>query len=148
MTSVTSADGESVREKQIMNEKLSPGILAELKERLGEQHKRLETEISTLRRAEGVGGKQTDDPSTEIKGDQGDASVEIEAWAIAHQQELNLRDQLGEVEHALSKFALGTYGRCEQCSQPIQLARLRAFPEARYDVVHQAEVEARVRGMQ
>lgn len=131
-----------------MNEELSTTVVAELQEQLGTHHLRLETEIDGLRRAEGVGGKQEDDPNTEVRGDQGEASVEIEAWAIAHQEEVNLREQLAEVEHALSKFALGTYGRCEQCGQPIPLARLRAFPEARYDVVHQAEVERRVRGPQ
>lgn len=99
-----------------------------------------------LRRAEDVGGKPADDPSAEIKGDQGDASVEIESWALARQEELNLRDQLSEVEHALGKFARGTYGHCEVCSQPIPLSRLSAFPEARYDVVHQTEVEQRRRG--
>ncbi len=129
-----------------MNEELSTTVLAELREQLLEHHQRLEIEIGTLRRAEGVGGKQSDDPSTELKGDQGDASIEMEAWAIARQEEVNLREQLAEVEHALSKFVLGTYGRCERCSQPIPLARLRAFPEARYDVIHQAEVEEQVRG--
>jgi RNA polymerase-binding transcription factor DksA len=128
-----------------MSEALTPSILATLQEQLLEQKKRLETETSTLRSAEDVGGKQVDDPSTELKGDQGDASVEIEAWAIAHQEELNLEDQLAEVEHALGKFALGTYGRCELYGEPIPLSRLRAYPEARYDVVHQAEVEARRR---
>ncbi len=125
-----------------MNETLSPAVLAALQEQLLEHKKRLETQISTLRSAENVGGKPGDDPSTDLKGDQGDASVETEAWATAHQEELDLRDQLSEVEHALSKFALGTYGRCERCGEPIELVRLQAFPEARYDVVHQAEVEA------
>ena len=129
-----------------MNEELSPSLLAALQEQLIERCEQLKREIGTLQRGEGIDGKAGIDPSTELQGDQGDASVEVEAWAIAHQEELNLRDQLAEVEHALSKFALGTYGRCEQCGKPIPLARLRAFPEARYDVAHQAEVEKRVRG--
>ena len=129
-----------------MNEALSDSILAELEEQLRGHHQRLKTEIGTLRHTEGVEGKQEDDPSTDLRGDQGEASVEIEAWSLAHQAEFDLREQLAEVEHALSKFTLGTYGRCEQCGQPIPLARLRAFPEARYDVAHQAEVEDRVRG--
>jgi RNA polymerase-binding transcription factor DksA len=124
-----------------MNEELSPAVLASLQEQLLEHRQRLETEISTLRGVEEPG----DDPSTDLKGDQGDASVEIETWATARQEELNLEDQLAEVEHALGKFALGTYGRCELCGEPIPLTRLRAFPEARYDVVHQTEVEAQGR---
>lgn len=129
-----------------MNEELSPSVLAELQKQLAERREHLKTELDTLQQAEGFGGRPGDDPSADLKGDQGDASVEVEAWAIARQEELNLRYQLAEVEHALSKFALGTYGRCELCGEPIPLSRLRAFPEARYDVVHQAEVEARVRG--
>lgn len=132
--------------EETMNEVLSPADLAALQEQLLEHKKHLETEISSLRRTEDVGGKPGDDPSTDLKGDQGDASVEIEAWSIARQEELNLEVQLAEVEHALGKFALGTYGRCEFCGEPIPLARLRAFPEARYDVVHQAEVETHRRG--
>ena len=128
--------------EEIMNEARSPADLAALQERLLEHKKHLETEISSLQHTEDVGGEPGDDPSTELKGDQGDASVEIEAWSLARQEELNLEDQLAEVEHALGKFALGTYGRCELCGEPIPPARLRAFPEARYDVVHQAEVEA------
>jgi RNA polymerase-binding transcription factor DksA len=129
-----------------MNEELSPSVLAALQEQLEERSEHLKREIGTLQREEGIDGKAGDDPSTELKGDQGDASVEVDAWAIARQKELDLRAQLAEVEHALSKFALGTYGRCEKCGQPIPLARLRAFPEARYDVAHQAEVEALRRG--
>lgn len=129
--------------EETMNEALSPADLAALQEQLLEHQKRLKTEISSLRHTEDVGGEPNDDPSLDLKGDQGDASVEIEAWSIAHQEELNLEDQLAEVEHAIGKFALGTYGRCELCGEPIPLARLRALPEARYDAVHQAEVEAR-----
>jgi DnaK suppressor protein len=142
----TSGAGELKEKEQAMNEPLSPAVLAALQEQLLEHKKRLQTQINTLRRAEDVGGKHVDDPSTDLKGDQGDASVEIEARALAHQEELDLEDQLAEVEHALDKFALGTYGRCEECGEPIALARLRAFPEARYDGVHQAEIEARRRG--
>ena len=131
--------------EETMNEALSPTDLAALQEQLLEHQKHLETEISSLRRTEDVGGEPGDDPSLDLKGDQGDASVEIEAWSLAHQEELNLEDQLAEVEHALGKFALGTYGRCEACGELIELARLRAFPEARYDVIHQAEMEARRR---
>ncbi|MBA7650061.1 RNA polymerase-binding transcription factor DksA [subsurface metagenome] len=44
--------------------------------------------------------------------------------------EKRIRDQLAEVEHALSKFDSGTYGLCDNCGQPIEPARLEALPEA------------------
>lgn len=42
-----------------------------------------------------------------------------------------IRGQLAEVEHALNKFELGTYGLCEACGQPIEAARLKALPQAK-----------------
>jgi RNA polymerase-binding transcription factor DksA len=54
----------------------------------------------------------------------------------------NLQAQLGEVEHALTKFDDGTYGICERCGRPIPLARLRVLPEARYDLEEEQRVEA------
>ena len=44
--------------------------------------------------------------------------------------EKRIRDQLAEVEHALSKFEDGTYGSCDTCGQPIEPARLEALPQA------------------
>jgi len=43
-----------------------------------------------------------------------------------------LRDTLGEVERALDKLGQGSYGRCEDCGQPIDPLRLEAKPAARY----------------
>jgi RNA polymerase-binding protein DksA len=42
-----------------------------------------------------------------------------------------LAEALREVEHALSKFDGGDYGRCESCGKEIASARLEARPEAR-----------------
>jgi DnaK suppressor protein len=44
--------------------------------------------------------------------------------------EKRIREQLGEVEHALKKLEQGTYGRCDNCGQPIDPARLEALPQA------------------
>lgn len=41
-----------------------------------------------------------------------------------------LEDSLHEVQEALRKFELGTYGVCEACGQPIDWARLEAKPHA------------------
>jgi len=42
-----------------------------------------------------------------------------------------LEDTLHDVEDALRKFELGTYGVCESCDSKIDWARLEAKPEAR-----------------
>ena len=44
--------------------------------------------------------------------------------------EKRVRDQLADVEHALTKFEQGTYGTCDSCGQPIDPARLDALPQA------------------
>ena len=49
---------------------------------------------------------------------------EVEALANS------LKETLAEVEHALAKFEAGTYGRCEDCGEPIATARLLAYPTA------------------
>jgi len=45
--------------------------------------------------------------------------------------EKHIRHQLADVEHALHKFEEGKYGLCEECSQPVDPARLEALPEAK-----------------
>ena len=42
----------------------------------------------------------------------------------------NSRDLLLQVERALGRLDAGTYGRCENCGNPIPKARLQAFPRA------------------
>jgi DnaK suppressor protein len=41
-----------------------------------------------------------------------------------------LQGLLAEVEHALEKFELGTYGCCDRCGQRIPPERLQIFPQA------------------
>jgi len=43
----------------------------------------------------------------------------------------SLADQLVEVNHALGKFELGTYGQCEVSGEPIPYERLEAMPASR-----------------
>jgi DnaK suppressor protein len=40
------------------------------------------------------------------------------------------RQELAEIEHALDKFAKGTYGLCDNCGKPIAPERLEALPHA------------------
>jgi len=54
--------------------------------------------------------------------------VEVEKELIFEEY---LREQLAELEHALRKFDLGTYGICELCGQSIEQARLAALPQAK-----------------
>jgi RNA polymerase-binding transcription factor DksA len=95
-----------------------------------------------LRGNEQVPADQVADAATIDPGDSGDSSVDLQARDDTGDVLLDLRAQLNEVEHALSKFENGTYGICERCGRPIPLARLRILPETRYDVEYEEDVEA------
>ena len=51
------------------------------------------------------------------------------------------QDALYEIEEALKRIELGTYGTCEMSGKPIARARLEAIPFARYTVECQSQLE-------
>ncbi|HEX2191633.1 MAG TPA: TraR/DksA C4-type zinc finger protein, partial [Acidimicrobiales bacterium] len=44
------------------------------------------------------------------------------------------QEAIAEIEHALTRINLGTYGSCEACAVPVAPERLEAIPHARYCV--------------
>jgi DnaK suppressor protein len=56
------------------------------------------------------------------------------------------QDALYEIEEALKRIELGTYGVCEMSSKPIPHARLEAIPFARFTVECQQQLEKENRG--
>jgi len=62
------------------------------------------------------------------KGEQAATSFEFERCLALEGQ---IRKQLDDVEYALRRFEEGRYGLCEQCGQPLDSARLEAFPQAK-----------------
>ncbi len=51
------------------------------------------------------------------------------------------QDALYEIDQALKRIELGTYGTCEMSGKPISHARLEAIPFARYTVECQSQLE-------
>jgi RNA polymerase-binding transcription factor DksA len=51
------------------------------------------------------------------------------------------QDALYEIEEAIKRVDLGTYGICEMSNKPIAHARLEALPFARYTVECQSQIE-------
>jgi DnaK suppressor protein len=93
----------------------------------------LERDIDSLRIVSAVVGV----------GDQADAAVDAENNEICSQLvELESRE-LGRIEHALKKIALGVYGRCEFCGGKISAARLNALPYASSCIDCQRKEEGR-----
>jgi DnaK suppressor protein len=124
------------------NPELTPAALAELRTALLRRQAELRQEIADLRRSEQGPVDQPEDAATVDASDAGDASVDLQDREDTTEALLALQAQLEEVEHALTKFEIGTYGICERCGRPIPLARLRVLPEARYDVEYEEDVEA------
>lgn len=80
---------------------------------------RLETDYQAVgQRQDGNGHKSEDEAATES----------LESWRRLA-LEKQLWEQMAEVERALHKFGVGTYGLCDICGQPIAPERLEALPE-------------------
>ncbi len=103
-------------------------------EELAEVRTELEAQATALRgeihRAEVASEKLKRDQSTEGSGDEADAGSKT--FEREHEMSLanNSRDLLVQVERAHGRLDAGTYGRCEECGNPIPKARLQAFPRA------------------
>ena len=123
------------------NPELTPQVLVELRAQLEQTRTHLTRQIATRRREEGADDTPEQNIDTDLRGDRGDDSIDLQAWDTTEQGVLDLQGQLAEVEHALAKLAAGTYGIGERSGRPIPLARLRVLPEARDDVVNEARFE-------
>lgn len=126
-----------------MKTTLSPMNLLDLQAQLECERERLREQIAALREAEGTVRFQNSAQRDEVT-DQADQAMDQAEWDRMHIEELALTERLTEVEHALAKFQTGRYGVCEQCGQPIPAARLRALPEARFDIEHESALEQRI----
>ena len=124
------------------NPELTPAVLEELRTALLRRQADVRQEIADLRRSEQGPEDQPEDATYNDPSDAGDASVDLQDREDTSNALGVLQTQLDEVEHALAKFATGTYGICERCGRPIPLARLRVLPEARYDVEYEEDAEA------
>jgi RNA polymerase-binding protein DksA len=87
---------------------------------LGELEQLKATAQSTEERREGSPFGKREEEATE--------SLELERRLALERQ---IRDQLAEVAAALEKFEKETFGLCENCGKPIDIARLEALPQAK-----------------
>jgi RNA polymerase-binding transcription factor len=76
-------------------------------------------------------------------GDEGDLSQQShEEWIFLNRNTLDMK-LLREVQDALHRIELGTYGVCHECEEPISTKRLNAVPWAKFCVRCQDLVAAR-----
>jgi RNA polymerase-binding protein DksA len=72
---------------------------------------------------------------------QADGGTELFEQEQAISLEMNERELLALVEHALERVDAGTYGLCERCGQPINPERLEALPYATHCITCQSIIE-------
>jgi DnaK suppressor protein len=109
---------------------------------LGEEfRRRLQEARAQLARTVAVTGEEL----ASLEDEPGDPFEDVPIQDVANtlsRLEGRERHQLDEIDAALGRLEVGTYGVCEKCSHPIPLARLRAKPTARYCVPCQVSEEA------
>ncbi len=97
------------------------------RERLETERARLTGELEQLKSTVRPADERREGSPFGKREEEATESFEFEKRLAVEKQ---LRDRLAEIEHALKKFAEGTYGLCDVCGQPIDPARLEALPQA------------------
>ncbi len=98
-----------------------------LRSRLEGMQKRLNEEMEQLKSTARPADERREGSPFGKREEEATESFELEKRLTL---EKRIREQLAEVEHALQKFEDGTYGKCDNCGQPIDPARLEALPQA------------------
>ncbi|MDQ2837409.1 MAG: TraR/DksA C4-type zinc finger protein [Actinomycetota bacterium] len=84
-------------------------------------HEQRQFRIEQLRELAGTAGPTTGRPTDDTTGPLREVAAELRSGALT---------ALAEVDAALERLALGTYGRCQRCSKEIARERLEIVPMA------------------
>jgi DnaK suppressor protein len=117
----TRHDGDDSHDDKFLDEQREL-LLAE-REDYVQKAEELKAEADSLARETEPGDIQFDEEG----GEGGTASIDREVDLVLSAQ---ARAAVEEIDRALHKIELGTYGICESCNQPIPKARLKALPYA------------------
>ena len=100
--------------------------------------------LGRKREVSNTAGKQDVDTrklEEEQNADPLDTATKEASFEMMSTLEDNEARQMEEIEYALEKIKNGVYGKCEECSQDITPARLKALPTARFCVSCKAKQE-------
>ena len=113
-----------------MARKLSPNTINKLKKKLLAEREQLvsmleqhQQERENLRNSE-ASAERSPDPTS---ADGGSMAFELEKELTLDE---NTKHLLNQIDHALVLIKKKKYGNCENCGEPIPLARLEALPYA------------------
>ena len=98
-----------------------------LRSRLESEQKRLIGELEQLKASARPTDERREGSPFGKREEEATETLELETRLAL---EKRIKNQLVEIEHALSKFEDGTYGLCDLCGQAIDPARLEALPQA------------------
>ena len=109
-----------------------------LRSRLESEQKRLNAELEALQEQMPSDVERREGSPFGKREEEAVESTDLEKRLALQQR---IREQLGEIEHALAKFEKGTYGFCDRCGARIDPARLEALPLASLCMKCKAEVK-------
>ena len=78
---------------------------------------------------------------SERNSDEAGRAQEESTWMLAIRKRASDHDLLSDIEKALYKMKIGEYGYCERSGEPIEIARLLAYPTSRMTMEEQARHE-------
>jgi DnaK suppressor protein len=98
-----------------------------LRAKLESEQKRLTDELEQLQTNASSADERREGSPFGKREEEATETLELEKRLVL---ENRIRQELAGIEHALQKFEEGTYGKCDNCGQPIDPARLEALPQA------------------
>jgi RNA polymerase-binding transcription factor DksA len=115
---------------------MNENLLKELKEKLEERKKSIESQLKGFAEKDKKikGDWDTKYPRTDSgtgSAQLEDAADEVEEYSNLLPVEHSLELQLVDIDSALEKMNKGTYGKCEKCGKEISEERLKANSEAK-----------------
>jgi RNA polymerase-binding transcription factor DksA len=121
--------------------KISQEDVEELRTALGVERDTLEEELASHGRVQNETG-EWEGASIGFEGeesDPNDVADQLEELTTNVPLVAELEKRHIDVADALEKVDNGLYGLCEECDEPIELARLKANPAARTCIKHEME---------
>ena len=104
--------------------------LEELKQKLLEEKKRIEENISKTETGKKGTDREYETAFPEIERDQEENADEMEMYESNLAIDESMKMELEKIDAALSRIEKGTYGKCSNCQKEIPLERLLAYPQA------------------
>jgi len=105
-------------------------ILEELRQKLIEEKKRIEENISKTESAKKGTDREYETKFEDIDRDQEENADEMEMYESNMAVDESMKEELKKINAALERIKEGTYGLCKNCGKEIPVERLRAYPQA------------------